>query len=65
MLYSNLIGVSNTWVGQGKLPAMIGMWGIHILMLTITVMMFYRRMMLFSTQRSYAKVRAYFKGLRK
>jgi hypothetical protein len=46
-------------------PAMIGMWGIHILMLTITVLMFYRRMMLFSTQRSYAKVRAYFKGLRK
>jgi lipopolysaccharide export system permease protein len=65
MLYSNLISVSNTWVGQGKVPAIIGMWGIHILMLTITVLMFYRRMMLFSTQRSYAKVRAYFKGLRK
>jgi lipopolysaccharide export system permease protein len=65
MLYSNLISVSNTWVGQGKVPAMIGMWGIHILMLMITVLMFYRRMTLFSTQRSFAKVRAYFKGLRK
>jgi lipopolysaccharide export system permease protein len=65
MLYSNLISVSNTWVGQGKVPAMIGMWGIHILMLTIMALMFYRRMMLFSMQRSYAKVCAYFKGLRK
>lgn len=65
MLYSNLISVSNTWVGQGKLPAGVGMWGIHLLMLTITVLMFYLRMTLFSTQRLFAKGRDYFKGLRK
>lgn len=65
MLYSNLISVSNTWVGQGKLPAGVGMWGIHLLILMITVLMFYLRMTLFSTQRLLAKGRAYFKGLRK
>lgn len=65
MLYSNLISVSNTWVGQGKVPAETGMWAIHLLMLIVTIMMFYRRMMLFSTQRLFAQTRTYLKGLRK
>jgi lipopolysaccharide export system permease protein len=51
MLYSNMISVTNTWVGQGKLSPGIGLWGIHSVMLVITVLMFYRRMTLFSPRR--------------
>ena len=52
MLYNNMISVTNTWVGQGKLSAGIGLWGIHAAMLAVTVVMFYRRMTLFSWRRT-------------
>ncbi len=48
MLYSNMMGVMNTWVGQGKLSPGIGLWGIHAVMLSIAALMFYRRTTLFS-----------------
>src|SRR4030066_113460 len=47
MLYSNMISVTNAWVGQGKLSPGIGLWGLHTAMLAITLLMFYRRMTLF------------------
>lgn len=52
MLYSNMISVTNTWVGQGKLSPGIGLWGIHALMLAVAALMFYRRMTLFSLHRA-------------
>jgi len=55
MLYSNMISVTNAWVGQGKLSPGIGLWGIHTAMLAITALMFYRRMSLFSLRRLYKK----------
>jgi lipopolysaccharide export system permease protein len=55
MLYSNMISVTNAWVGQGKLSPGIGLWGIHTVMLAITLLMFYRRMTLFSLRRGLAK----------
>jgi lipopolysaccharide export system permease protein len=55
MLYSNMISVTNTWVGQGKLSPGIGLWGIHAVMLILTVLMFYRRMTLFSLRRTIKK----------
>jgi len=51
MFYSNMISVTNAWVGQGKLSPGIGLWGIHAVMLAITLLMFYRRMTLFSLRR--------------
>lgn len=57
MLYSNMISVTNTWVGQGKLSPGIGLWGIHSVMLVITVLMFYRRMKLSSLRRILADKR--------
>ena len=51
MLYSNMISVTNAWVGQGKLSPGIGLWGIHAVMLVITLLMFYRRLTLFSLRR--------------
>jgi len=53
MLYSNMISVSNAWVGHGKLSPIIGMLGVHVLMLGITGLMFYRRMTLFSVRRRF------------
>lgn len=55
MVYSNMISVTNSWVGQGKLSPGIGLWGIHALMLAITALMFYRRMTLFSLWRMIKK----------
>jgi lipopolysaccharide export system permease protein len=57
MFYSNMISVTNTWVGQGKLSPGIGMWGMHAVILMITVLMFYRRMALFSLSRVLASKR--------
>lgn len=48
MLYNNMISVSNAWVGQGKLSPNTGLLGIHLVMLSLAVLMFYRRMTLFS-----------------
>jgi lipopolysaccharide export system permease protein len=55
MLYSNMISVTNAWVGQGKMAPGIGLWGIHALMLLITVLFFYRRVTLFSLRRVLGK----------
>jgi lipopolysaccharide export system permease protein len=55
MLYSNMISVTNSWVGQGKLSPGVGLWGIHFAMLAVTLLMFYRRMTLFSLRRRLAK----------
>lgn len=52
MLYSNMISVTNSWVGQGRLSPGIGLWGIHAAMLAVTVLLFYRRMTLFSLRRA-------------
>ncbi|MDD2776446.1 MAG: LPS export ABC transporter permease LptF [Gallionella sp.] len=51
MLYSNMISVTNAWVGQGKLSPGIGLWGIHALLLVVTVALFYWRMSLISWKR--------------
>ncbi len=55
MLYSNMISVTNAWVGQGKIAPGIGLWGIHALMLLITVLFFYRRVTLLSLRRVFGK----------
>jgi len=47
MFYSNMISVTNTWVGQGKLSPGVGLWSIHAAMLSVTLLLFYRRMTLF------------------
>ena len=54
MLYSNMISMTNAWVGLGKLSPGIGLWGIHIIMLSVAAAMFYRRMSLISWKRMFA-----------
>jgi lipopolysaccharide export system permease protein len=55
MLYSNMISVTNAWVGQGKITPGMGLLGIHALMLTVTGLLFYWRMTLFSFRRVFGK----------
>ena len=59
MLYNNMISVTNAWVGHGKLSPGIGLWGIHAVMLAIILLMFYRRMTLFSPRRLFSKKRTH------
>ena len=56
MLYSNMISVTNAWVGQGKLSPVIGLWGIHSVMLAAASLLFYKRTTLFSLRRVFGKL---------
>ena len=51
MTYSNLISVSQAWVGQGRLPFEIGVWMVHGAMLLLLLLLFSRRLVVFSWSR--------------
>lgn len=51
MVYNNMISVTNTWVGQGKIGVVMGLVGIHALMFALMLVLFYRRMATFSWRR--------------
>ena len=51
MVYNNMISVTNAWVAQGKMGAIMGLVGIHGLMFALMVALFYRRMSTFSLRR--------------
>lgn len=48
MIYSNLVSVSQAWVSQGKLPFEIGVWAVHVLMFFGMLVLFSRRLLVFS-----------------
>jgi len=52
MVYNNMISLSNTWVGQGKMGAVVGLVGIHALIFVLAVSLFYFRMSIFSWRRA-------------
>ena len=43
MIYNNLLSIMQAWVTQGKVYASVGLWPVHLLFLTLTIYMFYRR----------------------
>ncbi len=51
MLYNNLISVTNTWVGRGGISPAMSLLAMHGLMFTLVVLLFYRRMSMFSWRR--------------
>ena len=51
MVYNNMISVTNTWVGQEKMGAVMGLVGIHGTMFALMVLLLYRRMSTFSLRR--------------
>lgn len=44
MVYANLLSIAQAWVSQGRLSFQIGWWIVHAGMLTLLVLMFYRRL---------------------
>jgi lipopolysaccharide export system permease protein len=51
MAYNNLMGVATTWVGQGKVGVVLGLWAVHGAMLLLMVVLFYKRLSVFSWRR--------------
>jgi lipopolysaccharide export system permease protein len=48
MVYSNLLSISQAWIAQSRISLATGLWGVHALMLALLLVMFYRRLMVFS-----------------
>jgi lipopolysaccharide export system permease protein len=48
MIYSNLVSVSQAWVGQGRLSFDIGVWLVHAAMFGILLLLLSRRQAVFS-----------------
>lgn len=48
MIYSNLLSVSQAWVIQGKLSFGVGVWAVHVFMFAAMVLLFSRRVLVFS-----------------
>jgi lipopolysaccharide export system permease protein len=42
--YNNLIGLSQVWVGQNKIPAAVGLLWVHAAMAAVLVLLFYLRL---------------------
>jgi lipopolysaccharide export system permease protein len=51
MVYSNLLSVSQAWVAQGRLPFEIGVWAVHVLMFIALILLFWKRLIVFSVWR--------------
>lgn len=51
MAYNNMMGVSTTWIGQGKVGVGVGLWAVHSAMLLVLVVLFYKRLSVFSWRR--------------
>jgi len=43
IFYNNMISVTNSWVGQGKLDALTGLWALHVFMCLVLLALFYQR----------------------
>lgn len=51
MIYSNLLSVSQAWVAQGRMPFAIGVWAVHALMIAVLLLLFWKRLSVFSIWR--------------
>jgi len=46
--YSNLLSIVQASIAQSRIDAAVGIWGVHVLMTLLLVLLFYRRVMVFS-----------------
>lgn len=51
MVYSNLLSIMQAAIAQGRLPLLAGMWMVHAGMLVVLLLLFYRRLSVFSLWR--------------
>ena len=43
-LYNNLLSIFQAWTAQGKIAAWIGLWPVHLTMIALLVVMFWKRL---------------------
>jgi lipopolysaccharide export system permease protein len=43
MIYNNLLSIAQAWGQSGKVAPWAGVWSVHLLMLVLTTMFYYRR----------------------
>jgi lipopolysaccharide export system permease protein len=51
MVYSNLLSIMQASIAQSRVDFFIGMWGVHAAMVLLLLVMFYRRLSVFSVWR--------------
>jgi lipopolysaccharide export system permease protein len=51
VIYNNVISVAQAWIAEGKIGLATGVWGVHAAMFAILLLLFYRRLTLFSVWR--------------
>ncbi|MGH8599564.1 MAG: LPS export ABC transporter permease LptF [Burkholderiales bacterium] len=51
VIYNNVISVAQAWIAEGKIGFATGVWGVHAAMFVILLLLFYRRLTLFSVWR--------------
>lgn len=44
MIYSNMVSMSQAWIAQSKVPAALGIWAVHAIMLGVLVLLFLWRL---------------------
>ena len=48
MIYNNVLSIAQAWVAQQRIGLALGLWGVHVIMLLILALLFFRRLTLFS-----------------
>lgn len=48
MVYSNLLSIVQAWIAQSHISFATGLWGVHFCMFVLLLLLFYRRLMVFS-----------------
>jgi len=48
MAYSNMLSITQAYIAQSRISLVLGLLGVHALMLAILLGLFYRRLMVFS-----------------
>ena len=43
IIYNNLLSIMQAWVSQGRVHISVGLWPVHLLFLSLTIYMLYRR----------------------
>ncbi len=43
-LYYNLLSIFQAWTRTGRIPVMVGLWPVHVAMLAILILLFYKRL---------------------
>ncbi len=47
-IYSNFLSISQAGIAQSRISVVTGLWAVHVVMLLLLAVMFYRRLMVFS-----------------